>query len=573
MSSTSSATTQLKQERHDLLYQIGLPGTEGDSSAVGALSSGDRAYLRDLLGTPIAHWDRGLSSFAATPVLDLLNRSEAGAQRLLASDIALLTSVLASGQDEVRENAFGLRDAAFPIQMGGRIVFCGWVRNYRHHPFSDVECQAIADAAGVPLAEARAAAEASSLLTAEQEEQLLDLARTARDTVRDALEQHLQREHLANQLLQSERTRALGTLSSGVAHRFNNLLSIILGYSSFVLNREDVSQEAASALRKITDAAQQGRRLTEEILAFAGSEVEQPTPCPVHGMLTSILSLLLSQHSSKVNAHTQLEAAEDTVFAPPSTIHQLVYNLLTNAIESMPEGGDLRIRSTNLAESRDGRTVPCLVLTIADTGGIAPLDVDDLDEDIPGAGGSLKLNQVHGIAGSLDGSVTISAEPGEETRVEVRLPVSSASPQAPDTPAPTPARQPAATTVWVVDDDRIFREMCLQVLSDEGHDVALLEDGRRMQDRWTDTAPGLIPKLMIIDFSMPEYNGLELCSWLRDQGSDVPVILVSGFSETQPDIHEALQLSKIHFLRKPFSFRELVDMVTMALGESLIDES
>jgi len=288
-------------------------------------------------------------------------------------------------------------------------------------------------------------------------------------------------------------------------------------------------------------------------------------------MLTSILSLLLSQHSSKVNAETQLDAAEDTVLAPPSAIHQLIFNLLTNAIESMPEGGDLRIRSRNITEQREEGDVPCLALTFVDTGGIAPLDMEDADEELPGNGRSLKLSRVHGIAGSLDGSVTINADPGETTRVEVRLPVSAAGPQ-PAEILTSPTRHPAATTVWVVDDDRIFREMCLQVLRDEGHTVELLEDGRQMQNRWSDTGPADLPRLMIIDFSMPEYNGLELCTWLRDEGSDVPVILVSGFSETQPDIHKALQLRKTHFLRKPFSFREMVDMVTMALGETLIHE-
>lgn len=571
MPSTPPATARLEQERHDLLYRIGLPTTDADPSTASALGVGDRAYLRDLLGTPIAHWDRGLCAFAAQPALDLLAQTTTGKHSLLTSDIALLNQVLEQGLDIVREDAFGLCDAAFPILLHGRVVFCTWIRHYRRHPFTEDQRRTLAESAGVPLAAAEAAAEACTILSSEQEELLLDLARIARDSVRNALDQHLQRGHLANQLVQSERTRALGTLSSGVAHRFNNLLSIILGYSSFVLNREQVSPEAANALRKIAEAAQQGRRLTEEILAFAGSEVEQPTPCPVHGMLSSILSLLLSQHSSKVNAETKLDAAEDTVLAPPSAVHQLIFNLLTNAIESMPEGGELQISSRNLTEQREEGAIPCLALTFVDSGGIAPLDVDDLDDELPGNGGSLRLSRIHGIAGSLDGSVTINADPGETTRVEVRLPVSTPGPQAPEALA-SPTQHPTATTVWVVDDDRIFREMCLQVLRDEGHSVELMEDGRQMQTQWAKSKPTELPKLMIIDFSMPEYNGLELCTWLRDQGSDVPVILVSGFSETQPDIHKALELRKTHFLRKPFSFREMVDMVSMALGESLIDE-
>ena len=112
--------------------------------------------------------------------------------------------------------------------------------------------------------------------------------------------------------------------------------------------------------------------------------------------------------------------------------------------------------------------------------------------------------------------------------------------------------------------------MCDQVLSAEGHTVQLMESGKEIHERWE--LPQKKPDLMIIDFSMPEYNGLEICQWLKDHDSTVPVILVSGFSSTQPDIHRALQLRKTYFLRKPFSFRELTDTVTVALGETLIGE-
>ena len=116
------------------------------------------------------------------------------------------------------------------------------------------------------------------------------------------------RDELTEQLIQSERIRSLGTLSGGVAHHFNNLLSVILGYSSFVLNREQLSQEATEALQQISEAAQRGRRLTEELLAFAGSDVEEETLCHVHETIQSVLSLLQSQVHSRVRMDTRLLA-------------------------------------------------------------------------------------------------------------------------------------------------------------------------------------------------------------------------------------------------------------------------
>ena len=559
---TDSASTALEKERLGLLYKLGLPREDPASSAAEALAAGDRETLEHLFGSPLEAWEQGVCPWAPTPVLGMLLTSEEGKCLLLESDITLIRDVMESGADTKTEGAFGLVSAAFPVTLQGRVVHVTWMRGYRTRPFSDPEVAALAAACGLTPEAAGKEAAASPVVSPPQEERLLDLARAARDGLQHALHQHLRAGDVGRQLLQSERTRALGTLSGGIAHHFNNLLSIILGYASFVLNREQVSHDAADALHKISDAAQRGRRLTEEILAFAGSEVEEEVPCRVHTMLGSIVSLLQSQTSSRVNIHTALDAEVDTVLSPPSSIHQLVFNLLTSAIDSMPAGGDLRVESFNGEETRKGKRVKYLALRVTDKGAGAP-DEADIAPDT-----SQKLSQVEGIAGSLDGSVLLTSRPGEGTRVEVRLPLTAGAPPAPAEPVAPKRVVPSA--VWVVDDDAIFREMCRQVLSDEGHAVNLMESGRDMQQAWGEAAQR--PELMIIDFSMPEYNGLELCTWLRDQGANVPVILVSGFSASQPDIHKALQLRRTYFLRKPFSFREMVDTVTVALGETLIGE-
>ncbi|HOW96552.1 MAG TPA: response regulator, partial [Kiritimatiellia bacterium] len=109
-----------------------------------------------------------------------------------------------------------------------------------------------------------------------------------------------------------------------------------------------------------------------------------------------------------------------------------------------------------------------------------------------------------------------------------------------------------------------------QVLSDSGHAVEELDSGSAFKERWRKN--GARPDLIIMDFSMPEYNGLQLCEWLKGEGGAVPVILVSGFAATQPDIAKALRLKRTFFLQKPFSFREMTDVVTVALGETLIGE-
>jgi CheY-like chemotaxis protein len=383
-----------------------------------------------------------------------------------------------------------------------------------------------------------------------------------------------QKQELAEQLVQSERARSLGILSGGVAHHFNNLLSIILGYSSFVLNRETLSKEATDALQKISEAAQRGRRLTEELLSFAGSDVEDEKIVHTHDTISNVLSLLSSQTPSSIRVETFLAAENDEVLAPPSAIHQIVFNLFTNAFDSMTSGGQLTVTTGNTDMDTESGLQQYLQIQVADSGGVLPTGFEDKQEQppdeefVPGDRMGLKLSSVYGIVGRLEGTVVVSSKPGALTRVEVLLPNATETPGEPDQKRRKKRLAPSA--IWVVDDDPTFREMCNVVLSEEGHTVEQLPGGKEMQAQWK--AASAPPDLIIIDFSMPEYNGLELCQWLAKQGSRVPVVLVSGLSADQPDIRKALEMKRTFFLQKPFSFREMADVVTVAMGETLIGE-
>lgn len=372
---------------------------------------------------------------------------------------------------------------------------------------------------------------------------------------------------LNRQLLQAERLRSLGTLSGGVAHHFNNLLSVILGYTSFVLNRDECTAESAEALRHIAEAAQRGRRLTEEILAFSGDDLdEEQTLCEVHDILGSVFSLLQSQTPSNIRMDLNLEAPRDAVYAHSSAIHQVVFNLLTQALDSMPEGGTMTVATDQTDIPGDEERRPYLRIAVTDSAGSLPADLSDRQPGDEDQAMGIKLSSVYGMVSRLDGTVMVSSQPGEHTRVEVLLPLLRPADETVDIP-PKPRRL-SASTIWVVDDDPLFRQMCRQVLSDEGHQVEECDDGAQLMTRWQ--AEDTHPDLLVIDFSMPEYNGLELAQWLREQGAQAPLILVSGFAANQPDIRKALALRKTFFLQKPFSIPELSDAVTVALGETLI---
>lgn len=559
---------ELVAERDRLVASFSLPGPQSGAPLAPIVAHSDRTYLEKKLGSPTQSWEEGIAPLAARSIVDLVNRWEDGQRIAVQADIDLLQEVRQTGRDVVRETPYGTVDAAFPVLLRGTVIHCVWVRHWRKKVIPLKEIKAIARVSGAPEDDVLQAAQECRGLKPDELERVLTSYARMRDALEALVSEHVRAGETSGQLVQSERTRALGNLSGGIAHRFNNLLSVILGYASFVLNREELSDAAAAALRKISETSQRGRRLTEEILAFAGEETEESAPCKVHDMLESVLALFEAQTAPHVEVETDFRAAADTVSAPPGSLHQLVYNLITNAIECMPDGGSLKVSTDNRTITENGAPSDYFCLTVVDTGGCLPSLASEA-ETAHGLGEPmrLKLSRLHGIVGRLDGALTVRTDPGEQTQVEVLLHVAEAKPA--DTEVGTTTRRVAKGSVWVVDDDPIFREMCVQVLAADGHKVAELTSARALQEHYGKGRGS--PTLVIMDFSMPECNGYELAAWLRDQGSNAAIILVSGFSKKHPDIKKALQLRQVFFLQKPFSFREMTDAISLALGETLIE--
>jgi polar amino acid transport system substrate-binding protein len=559
---------ELEASREQLLKSIRLLDPVTSSGAPDVLKRLDVQFVKELMGGSDLPWgDEGLYPDTAR-FLAALRRSEPGRRMCLASDVEVLKKVLETGADQPHRGPFDLVETLFPVRVAGRPVHVIWSGKVREKPFTADECAEVARLSGLPKTKVEALARGVPVLSRKQMERAMAFCRRLRDAMEMTLAEHGHAGQLTQQLMQSERTRSVGTLSGGVAHHFNNLLSVILGYSSFVLNREQLSREASDALKQIMDSAQRGRRLTEEILAFVGSDTEEEAPCRVHETIGSVLSLLESKTGSSVKVDTQLVAEHDTVMAQPSSIRQIVFNLLTNAIDSMPSGGVLSVATSNTSLVTDTGQGEYLKIRVSDTSGTTGAKTKGGEPDMAGNRISLKLSSVYGMVGRMEGTVVVASEPGASGRVEVLLPVVAAAGRAHE--EKKIRRRLAPSQIWVVDDDAIFREMCRQVLSDEGHKVKELNGGREFHDAWRKGADR--PDLILMDFSMPEYNGLQLCEWLKNEGSHVPVILVSGFTAHQPDIRKALRLKRTFFLQKPFSFREMADTVTVALGETFIGE-
>lgn len=486
----------------------------------------------------------------------------------VASDLEVISGWQEDSHDScLVQRPLGLKEWVYPLHVRDRLVGMLWGGKFKETSPTDADLEGYAKNLGVSETSIRRFLDEIPNTDATDIERQHRYMGLLQQTAIWALSAEHRSLDLNTQLLEQEHTQALGAVSSGVAHHFNNLLSVILGYSSFLLNRTDTSEEASEALRVISEAAQKGRRLTEEILAFAGSEVEKETVCSVHEYLEHACSLLASQESGRIRFKREFAASSDHVRAPRSALHQTIYNLLSNSIDSLPEGGELTIRTANEPVADSEPTAPSIRIEVIDSN-VTPEIMALSESETPQKGSANKWARLHRMVNRLEGSTAVSPAHAVWNRAEITLPLE-------DTPLPSaqegkPQKRLAPSIIWIVDDDPIFCEMCKRVLEDDGHQVVTMESGTALHEAWEASAPH--PNLLIIDFSMPEYNGLELCEWLKERGSRAPVILVSGFSHNQPDIHKALKLRKTFFLQKPFPVPELADVVSVALGETLLGQ-
>jgi CheY-like chemotaxis protein len=546
---TAAELQALKQTRGDCLQAWPLNQTP---EAAGGADHPLRppAFMREHLPT---HPDKAdAESGALAWVRWLEAETPQLAAEILQADVDALQS-LAAEQEVTLTRPCGLQETLFPVAVAGSLIGVLWSGKYRTAAPDDADVNTWAQSAAInPSALATALSNLPVWSVEDAERHLAQLRYAARTLSWGLMEKQLHADSV-QQWLDSERVRSLGTLSGGVAHHFNNLLSVILGYASFLLNRTDDNEEAHAALRAISESAQKGRRLTQEILAFAGSEVEEETSCSLHDIVNGVLSLLEGKTSGKIRISTALEADADAILAPRSVLHQAVFNLLINGIESLPQGGTLTVQTE---QTDAGASIRMKVVHQSDAAPATKPDSSHLPD---------RLLSVQGMIDPFEGALTQAVDESQAVQVDMTLPIEQID-QPEEAPAPVSKRL-AASRIWVVDDDAIFCQMCERVLQDDGHQVSTLPSGPAMQAAFAEQPH---PELLIIDFSMPEASGLELCEWLRENGCQAPVILVSGFAATQPDIHQALKMRKTYFLQKPFPVPELADMVSVALGETLL---
>ncbi|MFH1116736.1 MAG: response regulator [Pseudomonadota bacterium] len=384
--------------------------------------------------------------------------------------------------------------------------------------------------------------------------------------VRDVTQQRL----LQEQLLHAQKMEAIGTLAGGVAHDFNNVLHVVLGYTDLVLHDEALPEHCRSELRKVYDSARRGADLVQRLLTFSRKTEIKPRPLNLNRRIEELRKMLQRTLPRMIDIHLRLGDALAVINADPTQIDQILMNLAVNARDAMPDGGKLTIETANLFLSEDyARTHPDaragvhVLLTVTDTGvGMDRQTVEHIFEPFyttkgVGEGTGLGLAIVHGIVKHHGGHIGCYSEPGHGTTFKIYFPALTAD-EEPKEPVVKEMPPGGSETILLVDDEEYIRDLGSTILTNAGYTVITASDGVEALDIFKQRADEI--SLVILDVIMPKMGGEKSLQALLNLCSSVKVVVATGYSANGPT-REALTAGAKGFVKKPYGIRQVLEVV------------
>ncbi len=377
---------------------------------------------------------------------------------------------------------------------------------------------------------------------------------------------------LEEQFRQSQKVQAIGQLTGGVAHDFNNILTAIIGYSELALNQLPFDSVVTQQVNEIHKAAERAAGLTRQLLAFSRKQVLQLKVVNLQAVITEMDKMLRRLLGEHIVLSSTSHPLVGNVKADIGQLEQVLLNLAVNARDAMPSGGRLTIETYNVtlddtyAQMRD-EVAPgeYVLLAISDTGcGMTPEVKSRLFEPFfttkeVGKGTGLGLATCHGIVKQSGGHIAVYSEVGKGTTFKIYLPRVNEAAESFQLKSTT-AEVPAGTgTVLLVEDEPMLRELGLTVLNELGYRVLSAENGKQAL-ALVAANPDAKIDLLLTDVVMPEMGGKELVEKLRPISPHTKVIYCSGYTE---DIifHNSGIESGVYFLQKPYTVAAVAQKV------------
>jgi PAS domain S-box-containing protein len=384
------------------------------------------------------------------------------------------------------------------------------------------------------------------------------------------------RVQLEHQLRQSQKMQAVGTLAGGVAHDFNNVLTVILSYSGIILAGMQEGDRYYTELQEISRAAERAGDLTRQLLTFSRQQVVQTRELSINNVVSDVERMLRRIIPANISLVLRLNPHVATVQADSGQLGQILVNLVVNARDAMPDGGAIAIETSNvvLEEGQpplppDGPAGPYVQLVVTDTG-------VGMDEAVRarifepffttkevGKGTGLGLATVYGIVQQSGGHIWVYSEPGVGTTFKIYFPALRSA-ESPRRGATVPqSMSTGSETILLTEDEPAVRFATRTILEQAGYKVIEAANGHFALDTFRQRMDEI--DLVITDMIMPGMNGRELADQLRAIRPDIRLVFTSGYTDDTV-LRQSLLDQGSHFIQKPYTPQALTAKVREALS-------
>ncbi len=378
-----------------------------------------------------------------------------------------------------------------------------------------------------------------------------------------------------HKLQQAQKLDAIGKLTGGVAHDFNNMLTVITGTTETLVDSLRAEPQLAKTAELIDRAAERCRELIQHLLAFARRQPLEPRTVDINGTVVDIAKLLRPTLGEQIEINSVLAPDVASVHIDPSQLANSLLNMAINARDAMPNGGKLLFETSNVvlddayaAANPDIAPGRYVLLAVSDTGtGMSQAVQDKVFEPFfttkeVGKGSGLGMSMVYGFVKQSGGHIKIYSEQGHGTTIKLYLPPARGQVEV-EAPVPEPVRR-GSEVILVVEDDQLVRNYVVTQLANLGYKTIAVPDAR--------AALALVDKgekfdLLFTDVIMPGgMNGRQLADEVRKRRPGIKVLYTSGYTENAIVHHGRLD-EGVLLLAKPYRKAQLASMLQQALGE------
>jgi signal transduction histidine kinase/ActR/RegA family two-component response regulator len=410
------------------------------------------------------------------------------------------------------------------------------------------------------------------------DERTSELQRTNDRLGREIAEHHRTIQALRSseeQLRQSHKLEAVGRLAGGIAHDFNNLLSVVLSYSSLLLNELPPDSPFLSDIEEIRGAGNRAADLTQQLLAFSRQQVLEPRVLNLNDIVAGVDKMLRRVLGEDVDLRTVVDPELGLVKADPGQIEQVIFNLALNARDAMPTGGKLTIETGNYEldelyarEHAEIAPGPHVMLAVSDTGqGMDKGTQARIFEPFfttkeQGKGTGLGLSTVFGIVKQSGGSIWLYSEPGAGSTFKIYFPRCQGDVQRRSSMPPPPKLTGGTETILLVEDEDQVRQVVHGILRRAGYTVLAAKEPTEATAICEQHAGSI--HLLLTDVVMPQRSGRELAEQIATIEPGIKVLFMSGYTN-DAILHHGVLAAGVAFLQKPLTPESITRKVRAVL--------